>query len=61
MVVGDTVATGRLPYGTKLKVNGKTYTVADRGTPYGILDILHESNAACYRFGVQYAEVWIKR
>lgn len=61
MVIGETVATARLPYGTKLKVNGKIYTVADRGTPYGTLDILHESDAACFEFGVQHAEVFILR
>jgi len=61
MVIGETVATARLPFGTKLKVNGKIYTVADRGTPYGTLDILHESDAACFEFGVQHAEVFILR
>lgn len=61
MVVGDTVATARLPFGTKLKVRGKVYTVVDRGTPYGTLDILHWSDAECYIFGVQYAEVFILR
>lgn len=61
MVIGETVATARLPYGTKLKVNGKIYTVTDRGTPYGTLDILHESDAACFEFGIQYAEVFVLR
>ena len=61
MVIGETVATAKLPYGTRLKVNGKIYTVTDRGTPYGTLDILHESDAACYRFGVKHAEVFIKK
>lgn len=61
MAIGDTVATARLPYGTKLMVRGHIYTVTDRGTPYGTLDILHESDAACYRFGVQHAEVFVLR
>lgn len=61
MVIGDTVATARLPYGTKLKVRGHVYTVTDRGTPYGTLDILHESDAACFKFGVQYDEVFVLR
>ena len=61
MVIGDTVATGRLPYGTKLKIRDHIYTVTDRGVPYGQVDILHESNAACYRFGIQRAEVFILR
>lgn len=59
MVIGDTVATGRLPFGTKLKIRDHVYTVTDRGVPYGQVDILHESNAACNRFGLQHAEVFI--
>lgn len=61
MVIGDTVATGRLPFGTKLKINGHIYTVTDRGVPYGTVDILHESNSAARKFGIRHAEVWIKR
>ena len=61
MVIGDTVATGRLPFGTKLKINDHVYTVTDRGVPYGTVDILHESNSAACKFGIRYAEVWIKR
>ena len=61
MVVGDTVATGRLPFGTKLMIRGHVYTVVDRGTPYGHVDILHESHSAANRFGVQRAEVFILR
>ena len=61
MVIGETVATARLPFGTKLKVNGRIYIVTDRGTPYGTLDILHESHSAANRFGVQRAEVFILR
>lgn len=61
MVVGDTIATGKLPFGTKVKIRGHVYTVTDRGTPYGHIDILHESHSAADRFGIQHAEVWIKR
>lgn len=61
MVIGETVATGRLPFGTKLKIRDHIYIVTDRGVPYGQVDILHESNAACYRFGIQRAEVFILR
>lgn len=61
MVIGETVATARLPFGTKLKANGRIYIVTDRGTPYGTLDILHESHSAANRFGVKYAEVFILR
>lgn len=59
MVIGDTVATGRLPFGTKLKIRDHVYTVTDRGVPFGQVDILHESDAACNRFGLQHAEVFI--
>ena len=61
MVVGDTIATGKLPFGAKIKIRDHVYTVTDRGTPYGHIDILHESHGAADRFGVQRAEVWIKR
>ena len=61
MVIGDTVATGRLPFGTKLKIQDHVYTVVDRGTPYGHVDILHESHSAANRFGIQRAEVFILR
>ena len=61
MAIGDTVATGRLPFGTKLKIRDHVYTVVDRGTPYGHVDILHESHSAANRFGIQRAEVFILR
>ena len=61
MVVGDTVATARLPFGTKLKIRGHVYTVADRGVPYGQVDILHESHGVANNFGIQYEEVFILR
>ena len=61
MVIGDTVATGRLPFGTKLKIRDHVYTVVDRGTPYGHVDILYESHSAANRFGIQRAEVFILR
>ena len=61
MVIGETVATGRLPFGTKLKIRDHIYIVTDRGIPYGQADILHESDAACNRFGLQRAEVFVLR
>ena len=61
MVIGETVATGKLPFGTKLMIDGRIYEVTDRGVPYGTVDILHESNAAARRFGVRYKEVFIWR
>ena len=61
MVIGDTVAVGGLPYGTKLKIRDHIYTVTDRGVTGKHVDILHESHRAANRFGLQHAEVFIKR
>ena len=61
MVVGRTVAVGGLPFGTELMINGQRYVVEDRGVSGHHVDILHESHAAANRFGIQRAEVFIKR
>lgn len=61
MEVGDTVATAKLPFGTKLLIDGHPYTVTDRGVPYGTVDILHDSHRAANRFGVKYKQVFIWR
>ena len=61
MVIGDTVAVGGLPFGTKLKIRDHIYTVTDRGVTGKHVDILHESHRAANRFGLQHAEVFIKR
>lgn len=61
MVVGRTVAVGGLPFGTELMINGQIYVVEDRGVHGHHVDILHASHAAANRFGVQRAEVFIKR
>ena len=61
MVAGRTVAVGGLPFGTELMINGQTYVVEDRGVHGHHVDILHESHAAANRFGIQRAEVFIKR
>lgn len=57
-VQGRTIATGVLPFGTKLNIGGKIYTVEDRGTPYGHIDIYMESHADAEEFGVRYADVY---
>lgn len=57
--VNHTVAMGDVPFGTKLMINGVIYTVEDRGTPYGHVDIFMESHATCLRFGLRYADVYI--
>ena len=61
MVIGDTVAVGGLPFGTKLRIRDHIYTVTDRGVHGRHVDILHESHRAANKFGMQHAEVWIKR
>ena len=58
-VQGQTIAMYGVPFGTKLVVNDVVYTVEDRGTPYGHIDIYmvdHEDAAA---FGVQEADVYL--
>lgn len=57
-VQGRTIATGVLPFGTKLNIGGKIYTVEDRGTPYGHIDIYMERHADTEEFGVRYADVY---
>ena len=57
-VQGRTIATGVLPFGTKLNIGGKIYTVEDRGTPYGHIDSYMERHADAEAFGVRYADVY---
>ncbi len=55
---GRTVAMGGVPFGTKLSINGTIYTVEDRGTAYGHVDILMGSHTEALRFGLKYADVY---
>ena len=55
---GHTVAMGGIPFGTQLLINGQVYTVEDRGTPYGHVDIFFDSHSEALAFGVQYADVY---
>lgn len=57
-VAGRTVAMGGVPFGTKLLINGQVYTVEDRGTPYGHVDIYFGSHGEALNFGTQYTEVY---
>ena len=54
-----TVAMGGIPFGTKLLINGTVYTVEDRGTPYGWVDIFFNTHAEALRFGMRSADVYI--
>lgn len=55
---GRTVAMGGVPLGTKIRINGTVYTVEDRGTVYGHVDIFKNSHQAAKNFGVHYADVY---
>ena len=55
---GRTVAMGGVPFGTKLRINGNVYTVEDRGTSYGHVDIFFGSHSAALSFGSKYADVY---
>ena len=56
---GRTIAMGGVPFGTKLMINGTVYTVEDRGTAYGHVDILMGSHSQALQFGLQYADVYL--
>lgn len=55
---GRTVAMSGVPFGTKLLINGHVYTVEDRGTSYGHVDIFFNTHSDALRFGRKYAEVY---
>lgn len=57
-VEGVTVAMAGVPFGTQLSINGHVYTVQDRGTAYGHVDIYFSSHSAALAFGLQYADVY---
>ncbi|MDD3220213.1 MAG: NlpC/P60 family protein [Lachnospiraceae bacterium] len=58
---GRTVAMAGVPFGTKLIINGVVYTVEDRGTPYGHVDIFFNDHQEASDFGVQYADVYLAK
>lgn len=55
---GVTVAMGGVPFGTKLSINGHVYTVQDRGTAYGHVDVYFSNHSDALAFGLQYADVY---
>ena len=55
---GRTVAMGGVPFGTKLMINGQIYTVEDRGTAYGHVDMFFGSHSEALAFGSQYVDVY---
>lgn len=61
MKTGRTVAAAGLPFGTELMINGQVYVVEDRGVRGKHVDILYPDHQSARNFGVQRAEVFIKR
>ena len=61
MTPGRTVAVGNLPFGTRLKINGKEYVVEDRGVHGHHVDILYGDHKTAWNHGVKYYEVFILR
>ncbi|MDD3278885.1 MAG: hypothetical protein PHG16_08385 [Lachnospiraceae bacterium] len=57
-VAGRTIAMAGVPFGTKLSINGTVYTVEDRGTAYGHVDVFMASHSEALQFGLQYADVY---
>ena len=57
---GRTVAIAGLPFGTNLNIGGQVFTVEDRGTPYGHVDVYMNSHDEANVFGVQYADVFLQ-
>lgn len=57
-VEGRTVAMAGVPFGTQLLIGNQIYTVEDRGTPYGHVDIYMNSHEQASIFGVQYDSVY---
>ncbi len=55
---GHTVAMGGVDFGTQLLINGTVYTVEDRGTGYGHVDIYFSNHADAVAFGMQSADVY---
>lgn len=56
---GRTVAMAGVPFGTKLLINGTVYTVEDRGTAYGHVDIYFNTHSEALNFGMRYADVYM--
>ncbi len=61
---GRTIAadTSKYPFGTKLKINGKVYTVEDRGGAINgdKIDIYFNSHSEALQWGVRYSTVYKK-
>lgn len=62
---GRTIAadTSKLPFGTKVVINGHTYTVEDRGGAINgnKIDIFFSSHNEALQWGVRYCDVYLKK
>lgn len=62
---GRTIAadTSKYPFGTKLVINGHTYTVEDRGGAINgnRIDMFFNSHSEALQWGVKYCDVYIKK
>lgn len=56
---GRTVASGDLPFGTRLMINGHEYVVEDRGVGAQQIDIFVDTHAEALQRGLHYSDVWI--
>lgn len=54
-----TVATGDLPFGTRLLINGQIYVVEDRGVPGGWVDIYCDSHEEALNRGMYTTSVYL--
>lgn len=57
--VNHTVATGSLPFGTRVLIDGVEYTVEDRGVGSNEFDIFVGSHQEALDRGLYYTDVWI--
>lgn len=57
-VQGRTVAMAGVPFGTRLLINDHIYTVEDRGTSYGHVDVFFNNHSEALQFGMKYADVY---
>lgn len=61
---GRTIAVdpSKIPYGTEVIINGHTYIAEDCGGAINgnKIDIFFNSHAEALRFGIQYAEIFVK-
>lgn len=57
-VQGRTIAMNDIPFGTKIMIGDNIYTVEDRGTPYGHIDIYFDSHEEALNFGIKTQDVY---